>query len=79
MSEQNNNVDNEVLKIIKRFITEYDKREKSKVRISRIGALIKISFITIFVISLLMFYVPFLAKFHSMDNHKQFPKALLVQ
>jgi protease-4 len=74
MSEQNNNVDNEVLQIIKRFITEYDKREKSKVRISRIGALIKISFITIFVISLLMFYVPFLVKFHSMGQPQAVPK-----
>ena len=53
MSEQNNNMENEVLQSIKKFIVEYDKREKSKVKIARIGALIKISFIAIIVFSLL--------------------------
>jgi protease-4 len=74
MSEQQNNVENEVLQSIKKFITEYDKREKSKVRIARVGALIKVAFISIVVFSLLMFYIPFLAKFHSIGQPQPVPK-----
>lgn len=74
MSDQNNNMEKEVLQSIKKFIVEYDKRENSKVRMARIGALIKASFIVVIVFSLLMFYLPFLAKFHSMGQPQPVPK-----
>lgn len=59
MSDQNNNMENEVLQSIKKFIVEYDKREKSKVRMARIGALIKASFIVVIVFLCLCFMYPF--------------------
>lgn len=79
MSEQNNkneqqqNVENETMKAFKDFLLAYNKREKSKTKIARFNVLIKVSFIAIIVFSLLIFYVPFLAKFHSMGQPQPVP------
>ena len=76
MSEQNN-TENELMHSLKKFVTEYDKRERSKTNIARANILIKMFFILIIISSLLVFYVPFLAKFHSIGQPQSIPNGVV--
>ena len=71
------NTDKELIGLVKKFLSDYDSREKTKTRMIRIGALSKVVLISAVIIGMLAFYIPFLAKFHNMGQPQVIPKDMV--
>lgn len=68
------NKDSELNTMLKKLLTDFNKREESKIKNIRIASFMKILFFGVVILSFCLFYLPFVLKFHSMGEDERLPK-----